>query len=160
MSEGEDCAARRHEAQVLGAVLTDPGLIDEVAEIITGGDFYEHRHELIWSAITALHETGQPVDPLSVADSLNRSGDLRRAGGHPGIHALIQENVIAASASWHARRVRDASTLRELGKVSASIGQLAAGESATEEEAFAAVDAARAMLDQFVDRDKIGRAHV
>lgn len=153
MSEGEDCAARRHEAQVLGAVLTDPGLIDEVAEIITGGDFYEHRHELIWSAITALHETGQPVDPLSVADSLNRSGDLRRAGGHPGIHSLIQENVIAASAAWHARRVRDASTLRELGKVSASIGQLAAGESATEEEAFAAVDAARAMLDQFVDRD-------
>lgn len=146
-------AVTAHEVQVLGSALVRQAVIDDLSAVVGAADFYLPRHATIWQAITRLHDDGDPVDALTVGDALARSGDITRVGGFSALHELTAVNVSAMSGLWHAQRVREASTLRQVDAAGSRLMQLAEVGLATEGEAMAAVDAARAELDRLSDRD-------
>lgn len=98
------------ERQVLGAMLQSPRAIDAVIPLINGTDFRLPAHELIFDAAAELHLTGQPVDPITVADHL--AADLGRAGGQAHLHELYQGVITAANADYHAAIVAERSAER------------------------------------------------
>ena len=51
------------EQIVLGAMLAAPGVLDDVLDILTSGDFADTRHGEIYAAITAAHAAGTPMIP-------------------------------------------------------------------------------------------------
>lgn len=138
---------REHEVQVLGAALTDQSLIDDLAEIVTGSDFYSLAHGIIWSAVTDLHSNGEPVNALSVSDALQRTGDLGRVGGYTATHQLVAATSSPRAGLWHAGRVRDAAIVRRVDQAGVRLRDLAANGAADRDEALAVVDAARGELD-------------
>lgn len=113
------------ERQVLGAALMDAKAVAEVAQTITGVDFYQPSHETIWGAIEALHYAGKPVDPISVADQLTNTKQLRAAGGVPYLHTLISGVVTAANAGYHAQILKRHTRKRHLQEAALRILQLA-----------------------------------
>src|SRR4051794_10957082 len=66
------------EQSVLGAVLlSDHTLYTLRIEInLQPEDFYRPAHGVIWDAMLALYEQGEPVDKLTVVEKLKQAGNL------------------------------------------------------------------------------------
>lgn len=102
------------ERAVLGACLMSPAALDVCREIVNGWDFYRPAHETTWGAIIDVHETGEPVDPITVSDHLREIGVIDQAGGHAALHDLAGSVVSASSAEYHAQIVAATAVRRRL----------------------------------------------
>jgi hypothetical protein len=51
---------------VLGAAMLSPAALVKIRDLLDGAEFYRPGHQVIWQAITALADRGDPQDPLSV----------------------------------------------------------------------------------------------
>lgn len=132
------------ERSVLGGMMLSEDAIADVVELLDGpSDFHAPEHEIVYEAILALHSNGQPADPITVTNRLREQGLLAKAGGGPGVHALISAVPTAANAEHYAGIVRDCAIRRRLIKAGTRIVQLGYdGADATE-----AMDAAQAELN-------------
>src|SRR4051794_21584548 len=77
------------EQSVLGAVLlSDHTLYTLRIDInLQPEDFYRPSHGVIWDAMLALYEQGEPVDKLTVVEKLKQDGKLETAGGAAAVEA-------------------------------------------------------------------------
>src|SRR5689334_1232086 len=92
------------EQSVLGSMLLSKDSIADVSEVLRGADFYRPVHEVIFDAIIDLYGRGEPADPITVANELQRRGELARIGGAPYLHTLSANVPIAANAGYYAER--------------------------------------------------------
>ena len=103
---------------MLGAVLITEQALDRVLIDVKlkPDDFYRERHRLIYRAMLRLKDKPEPepVDALTVAEELDRAGELEEAGGAGYIHALPSSVPAAANARHYARIVKDHALLRSL----------------------------------------------
>lgn len=121
------------EQSVLGAMLISKDAISEVLGVIYGPDFYRPSHETIFEAIVDLYGRGEPVDMVTVANLLTKSGELQRVGGAPYLHTLSANVPIAANAGYYAKIVAEKSMYRRMVAAGTRIvqrGQLQEGEAA------------------------------
>lgn len=103
--------SREAEQAVLGALMSSSGAsrryFSETIETgITASEYYRPAHETIHRAICELHEAGEPVDPLSVAERLTQQGELTRIGGASYLHGCIEAVPTPAHGSYYAEIVR------------------------------------------------------
>jgi replicative DNA helicase len=112
------------EQSVLGAMLISKDAIADVNEQIRGQDFYRPAHETIYDAIVDLYGRGEPADPITVANELQRRGELQRVGGPPYLHTLSASVPIAANAGYYAAIVREKAILRRLVEAGTRIAQM------------------------------------
>lgn len=123
------------EQSVLGGLLLDNHAWDKIADLVTEEDFYRHDHRLVYRHICKLVEQNKPADVITVAESLENSGELSIAGGLPYIGALAQNTPSAANIRRYGEIVRERSILRKLAEVGVEISESAygpAGKSAVE----------------------------
>ena len=85
-----------------------------VSEILRPESFYEHRHQLIYSAITDLAVNQKPVDILTVKEQLAKRGDLEEVGGPFYITQLSSKVASSAHIEYHARIIAQKALAREL----------------------------------------------
>src|ERR1700675_4695499 len=64
------------EQSVLGAVLIDRETIIEIAEFLRPEDFYRQPHATVYRAMLELFERREPVDLVTVAETLERKDEL------------------------------------------------------------------------------------
>ena len=142
----QDMAA---EQSVLGAMMISKEAIADVGEVLRGADFYRPSHELIHDAIIDLYGRGEPADMVTVANELQRRGELQRVGGAPYLHTIASSVPIAANASYYAEIVREKAILRRLVDAGTRIVQFGyAGEGDVDQ----LVDQAQAEVYQVTDR--------
>ncbi|MDJ0879564.1 MAG: replicative DNA helicase, partial [Halieaceae bacterium] len=102
------------EQSVLGGLLLSDDHWDTVAEQVAFGDFYRPDHRLIFRHMAKLAETNEPIDPVTVADALNASGELENAGGFGYLAQLAKDTPSASNIRAYATVVRDRAALRHL----------------------------------------------
>jgi replicative DNA helicase len=112
------------EMALLGSVLVDKEIMSTVGEIVKPEDFYAHVHETIFAILHELHDRGEPLDKISVAEELRRRDALERVGGLSYLNALMDTVQTAASAKYYATIVREKSILRGLIHAGTEITQL------------------------------------
>src|SRR5262245_16607358 len=64
------------EASLLGAMLLSRDAIADAIEIARPEHFYKPAHAHVFDAIVALYGAGEPVDPVTVAEALDRANLL------------------------------------------------------------------------------------
>jgi replicative DNA helicase len=142
----QDIAA---EQAVLGGMLLSKDAIADVVEVLRGHDFYRPAHETIYEAILDLYGRGEPADPLTVADQLQKNNELGRVGGAPYLHTLVNYVPTAANAGYYADIVRERAILRRLVEAGTRIVQMGySGDG----EADDIVDAAQAEVYSVTER--------
>lgn len=109
------------EASLLGALLIDPDAIVKVADIVFEQDFYDIKHQLIYSAIKKLYESHSPIDVLTLADELKNRGNLEKVGGASYLTELTNFVPTAAHVNQYAEIVASKSLRRRLIKASHDI---------------------------------------
>jgi replicative DNA helicase len=102
------------EQSVLGGLLLSNDAWDAVAEMVFPSDFYRPDHRLIYHQMLKLAEANEPLDPVTVAEALNASGQLDTAGGFAYLAELAKETPSASNIRAYATVVRERSALRHL----------------------------------------------
>lgn len=109
------------EQSVLGAILLDNSIMDQVADILDAEDFYTGAHRTLYQAITTLLSRGEPADPVLLLQYLQKNDVLQSVGGDGYLVELIETVPATANASAYARLVRDKALLRELAQQATKI---------------------------------------
>lgn len=121
------------EQSVLGALMLDPEVGSSVFEVVQPEDFYRDNHRQIFLALRDLFEKGDPIDLVSVAESLRQSGRLEQIGGIATISQIARSVPSAVNCEYYARIVAEKSLLRQLIRSSGQIAEKGyePGEAAT-----------------------------
>lgn len=109
------------EQAVLGGLLLAPGAWDQVADIVSGGDFYREDHRLIFQSIQELHELSKPSDAVTVTEWFDSHGKIDQVDGGTYIGQLANATPSAANIKAYAEIVREKSILRSLIEVGTQI---------------------------------------
>jgi replicative DNA helicase len=102
------------EQSVLGSILIDRDALIEVADFLTPADFYRQAHARIYAVMIDLSERREPIDIVTVAEALDRSGDLETIGGRAYLGTLSNQTPTAVHAAQYARIVERKAVLRNL----------------------------------------------
>jgi replicative DNA helicase len=109
------------EQAVLGAMLLDPDAVMRAAEHVDDTMFFREGHRRLFRAMFALTERGGVVDPLTLADELDRRAELEQSGGREYLAFLLDAVPTVANVEYHARIVKEKALLRRLIEVSTEI---------------------------------------
>src|SRR3989440_9863008 len=112
------------EESVLGAMMLSPGAIGAVSEVLSASDSYRGSHASIYKAALDLYAKGEPVDAITLADELERRGELEEIGGRARINELAALVPASSNAGHYARIVREMATLRGLVRAGQEIARL------------------------------------
>ncbi len=113
------------EQSLLGGLMIDNRTWDQVADKVIEQDFYRNEHRLIWRAVADLADHSQPFDVVTLAENLERRGELEDAGGLSYLGALAQDTPSAANIQAYADIVREYSVMRQLISVGTDISDSA-----------------------------------
>ncbi len=102
------------EQAVLGSILIDRDAIVEVAEFLRPDDFYRDANGRIYGAMLDLFERREPVDIVTVAETLERKAELDAVGGRTYLSSLSNQTPTAVHAVQYARIVERKAVLRNL----------------------------------------------
>jgi replicative DNA helicase len=145
---------RAAEQHMIGGILRDPHVLDEVRRLIGPDDLYFDAHQRFFRVIEELVAESVPVELVAVHDRLKARGWLDDAGGVNTIVAFWESVPTGANAWYHAKVVREASDLRQLIHVANTISR-----DAYDRTGPAAELVARAEQLVFDIRDRRGDAH-
>jgi replicative DNA helicase len=138
------------EESLLGAMLLTKDAIVAATEVgVSAGDFYKPAHGHVFDAIVDLYGGGEPVDPVTVAEVLQRTGVLDAIGGPAALISLQARPPATASAGRYARIVEEHALLRRLIGVAGEIAELGYG---LPDDVRTAVDRAEALIFQVAQR--------
>jgi replicative DNA helicase len=104
--------SREAERSVLGSMLRDNRVIDDVLLLVRADNFYADAHQRIFQAIHALQDRQTPADLVTLAEELRQRGDLDDVGGYGYLAELWDAAPTAANATHYARIVRERALVR------------------------------------------------
>lgn len=103
------------EQAVLGAMLISADAVAEAAETLEREDFYRTTHQLIFAAMQALFEQGQPVDVVTATHALQaQEGVLDRVGGVEYLANLAGSMPSSLHVEQYIEIVREKALLRRV----------------------------------------------
>jgi replicative DNA helicase len=102
------------EKGVLGSILLDPNLADDVALVLRPEDFYAEANEKLYRHLLAMHDDGKRIDATLLQERLRSTGDLELIGGMAYLAEVAHSVPYASNAVYYAEIVRAKATLRAL----------------------------------------------
>ncbi len=109
------------EASLLGSILIDSDAIVKVADIVREDDFYDQKHQEIYTALKTLYAKHSPIDVLTLSNELKNTGKLDAAGGSEYLTELTNFVPSAAHALEYAQIVSSKAIRRRIIKASQAI---------------------------------------
>ncbi|MBN1946384.1 MAG: replicative DNA helicase [Bradymonadales bacterium] len=104
----------RAEAALLGSILLDNNLLNQVIPTARVEHFYREAHREIYRAMQQLAESGQPIDTVTLSRHMKSAGTLKRAGGGSYLVQLSNETPAAINVDHYAKIVRDKALVRTI----------------------------------------------
>ncbi len=146
----EDLAAER---AVLGAVLANNEIFDQVAAQVESDDFAHPAHAKIFASMRSLFDKSASIDHLTLAEQLKVEGNLATVGGPAYLMSLDQVVPLAQNGEEYARIVKDHAIRRRLASAAREIQQLASGPQG---ELETLLDEAEQKIFQIADKRREG----
>lgn len=95
------------EQSVLGGLLLDNAMWDEVVDLLDPVMFYQQAHRHVFKVIQALAERDRPMDIVTVSEALEAEHQLEQVGGLTFLAELARNTPSAANVVAYAEIVRD-----------------------------------------------------
>ncbi|TKJ40695.1 replicative DNA helicase [candidate division LCP-89 bacterium B3_LCP] len=99
---------------VLGAVMLDQSAAARVFEVLDDTCFFKDSHRLIFQAALKLYQRNDPIDLMTVTETLNAQKSLDEIGGAEYLAELVGRVASPANAEHHAHIVLRKSLLRKM----------------------------------------------
>ncbi|MGB1249408.1 MAG: replicative DNA helicase [Candidatus Promineifilaceae bacterium] len=131
------------EEAVLGSLLIDPDAIFEVSAFLKPSSFYRETNNWIYDAILHLYDSREPMDFVTLADTLRARGQLEDIGGEGYLIDLLNAVPTSINAKTYGKLVENAAVRRNMIRAASNIANLAYEE---EEEIEMVLDKAEQAL--------------
>lgn len=133
------------EAAVIGALMFNNRLMDDIGDIVRPQDFYIGLYNRLYDTIHKMIERGQAAEPLTLRPYFETDPALAALGGVDFLIALTENRLSLASTADYARQIRDYALRRELIALGQDVADEAA-ESSLETPATRIMEAAEQRL--------------
>jgi len=101
------------EKAILGAIMLERDAFVTASQYLFSEAFYVDAHQRIYESMQALYDKGNPIDLLTVVDSLRAAGNLELVGGPYAITVLTNNVTSSAHLDIHCKLVLEAFMKRE-----------------------------------------------
>lgn len=128
------------EEALLGSVLLDASLLDDLIGQVEPEDFFIVRNSWVWEAMLCLHARDEGIDYVTVVEELRRQKRLDEIGGAAYITYLINHTPASIYAGAYAAVVGRASFRRQAQRAASDIAQAA--------QAAGTVEDLRGLIDE------------
>ena len=95
------------EQAVLGALMLSDEAYFKISDKVSSSDFYRQDHRILFQAISALKEKGQPCDAVTLGDWLELKELAESAGGIVYVIEIANNTPGAANIVAYAEIVRE-----------------------------------------------------
>ncbi len=102
------------EKSVLGSVFLDNQSLLRIIDLVRPEDFYRREHALVFEAFLNLFEKGDPIDPITVHNELQRMKAVEQVGGLEYLMELAEFVPTSVHVVRYAQIVKEKAILREL----------------------------------------------
>jgi len=109
------------ERSVIGCMLMGREAILVASEILTGDDFYQHQHKVVFEAVIELFNESKPVDPITLQNRLKEKDVPPEVSSTEFIRDLITSVPTSANIKYYANIVCEKSMLRQMIKLNEEI---------------------------------------
>lgn len=113
--------AQELETKILGSILIDNNVINEILEFLDSKHFYRKKNEYVFEAIKNLDQKKEPIDPNTLKEELQNTGNFEKIGGIEYIIDLTSSVSTSANATYYSRIVLEKYLLRNLISISSEI---------------------------------------
>lgn len=113
------------EEATIGSLMIDNGGWVKVIGFLTPAMFYREKHQWVAAAMLGLHQRGEPSDPVTLTDELERIGRLTDVGGPAAVSELLMRMPTAIHLEYYARIVERHYILRRIAEAGEKIARLA-----------------------------------
>lgn len=128
------------EKSLLGALMISRDAMVEIADVVNPEMFYSPAHRDIYEAIRGLYEAREPIDNITVSNSLRAAGKLESVGGVSYLVELVEGVPTAAHAVGYSKIIKAAYVRRSMMETAAKISELAVDEETPIEEVLDAAE--------------------
>ena len=102
------------EESILSAMINNNDAILDVLEILKPDDFYKTAHQKILNVIIELFNKNEPVDAVTLANSLKEKNEYEEIGGASYLGKLLVSVPRSVNVPYHAKIIREKALLRRL----------------------------------------------
>ncbi len=102
------------ERSVLGGVLLDNAVMDQVMDLVGDEDFYKEAHRQVFLAMREMAARNEAIDYLTLEDQLRAANLLAEVGGSAYISSLTDAVPSVANIDSYAKIVRNKAVARRL----------------------------------------------
>jgi replicative DNA helicase len=102
------------ERTVLGALMIDEHAAAAAMEVLDEGAFYVTAHRHIYGCMRDMFGRSVPIDVITVANELKKTGVLEAVGSEAYLAELVASVATSANISYYAKILLDKATLRGL----------------------------------------------
>jgi len=103
------------EQAVLGAILIDDDVLNQVTEILVVDNFYKESHKRIFREMVEMNSENKPIDVFTIYEQMQANGNLLEdVGGSSYLTYLTELVPSAENVNYYAKLVKEKSNDREL----------------------------------------------
>lgn len=102
------------EEAVLGAIIINDEVMDDIVEFLNTDDFYRRNHRIIFSTMLELHNEQSGIDNLTVVDRLSKKKLLGTVGGIAFVTALANTVPTTTNVRHYAKIVKEKAVMRNI----------------------------------------------
>ena len=117
------------EQIVLGSLMVNNDLIDEVSSLVSEDKFFDPIHKKMFSVIHSLHNKGMVANPITLKNFFENNNNLNEIGGNEYISKITRLSASIRQTIDYAKIIHDTYIRRELLKVSDELNYSAKDES-------------------------------
>ena len=97
------------EVKFLGGLLLRPESLVQVVDLLHPEDFFQERHQVIYTTVLSLHQQHSPISVQTVCEGLKQRGSLDSVGGSEYLTSLgrpvEEQEIMEHAASIHSSAV-------------------------------------------------------
>ena len=112
------------EQSVIGAMLIDNEAINIASELVRGEDFYNKQYGIVFEAMVELHESGRPVDTVTLQNKLKEKDVPSEVSSLEFVMGIITAVPTSANIRHYANIVAEKSILRSMIRLNEEIENL------------------------------------
>jgi len=112
---------REAEQGVVGSMLLDPLVIDDVVPLLSVDDFYFDANRRVYKHLVEMRNADSGIDITLLLDRLRQSAEIDAVGGPAYLMELLTACPLTIHAVYYAKIVREKGTLRRLIHTGSSI---------------------------------------
>lgn len=102
------------EKALLGCLIVDPILYNEIIDGLTPEDFYSTSNRKVFAALSALNFEGSAVDITTLSDRLKRTQDFDKIGGFEFLTDLAANAPLSHNVKEYSQIIKDNALTRQI----------------------------------------------